>query len=92
MFKRVKPAKTTVLTDMVQFPHCDQRVLHAPGECEFCDEQPMWQYLRQAWGIAFTGYEPENKELPCPANYARGETVDYWPGNRAFVEDDDARS
>lgn len=41
-----------------QFPHCDQRVLHAPGECEFCDGCPEWQALRKAWGIAFTGKVP----------------------------------
>lgn len=40
------------------FPHCDQRILHKPGECEFCDEHPDWQELRKAWGIAFTGHVP----------------------------------
>lgn len=39
----------------MQFPHCDQRVLHAKGRCEFCDRHPDWQKLREAWGIAFTG-------------------------------------
>ena len=40
------------------FPHCDQRILHAPGECQWCDEYPKWQKLREAWGIAFTGHLP----------------------------------
>lgn len=66
-----------------QFPHCDQRILHAPGECAHCDIYPEWQDLREMWGIAFTGWEPENKELPCPADYARGNYIhQLWPGNR----------
>lgn len=40
------------------FPHCDQRILHAPSECQWCDEYPEWQKLREAWGIAFTGHLP----------------------------------
>src|SRR5579863_1890110 len=81
MFKRTKPA-WRVPSD-IQFPHCDQRILHAPGECEFCDERADWQELRQAWGIVFTGYEPEGTELPCPADHARGENVNKWYGNVA---------
>lgn len=65
-------------------PHCDQRVLHAPGECEHCDKHPMWQALRQFWGIAFTGHEPKEDQLPDPATAARGfETVNAWSGNKA---------
>jgi hypothetical protein len=87
MFKRVKPTKIESVFTTMQFPHCDQRILHAPGECEFCDCHPDWQELRQFWGIAYTGYEPEEKELPCPAEYARGEAVNYWPGNRPHLEE-----
>ena len=47
-----------MMPEIAQFPHCDTRVLHAPGECEFCDGQPVWQALRRAWGIAFTGHPP----------------------------------
>ena len=46
------------MTEIAQAPHCDQRVLHAPSECEFCDQRPEWQELRRAWGIAFTGHTP----------------------------------
>lgn len=72
---------------IAQFPHCDQRVLHAPGECEFCDWHPEWQELRQAWGIAFTGHPPAGQEvLPCPADAARpaGASNDHrrWGGNK----------
>lgn len=79
------PAAGFSVTDfhIPQFPHCDQRVLHAPGECKYCDKQPEWQALRFAWGIAFTGYTPDGKELPCPADHARGETHKLWHGNVA---------
>lgn len=40
-------------------PHCDGRILHAPGECWSCDLYPDWQKLRELWGIAFTGHQPE---------------------------------
>ena len=85
MFKKVKP-KPFDHTSISQFPHCDPRVLHAPGECEYCDKHTGWQDLRVAWGIAFTGYEPEGKELPCPADHARGNTHTLWGGNQAKLK------
>jgi len=51
------------------FPHCDQRILHAPGECEHCDTQQEWQELRQSWGIAFTGHTPKASQPECGAIY-----------------------
>jgi hypothetical protein len=66
-----------------QYPHCDQRILHAPGECEFCDHHPESQALRRDWGICFTGYTPDGTELPCPADHARGEKHTAWAGNKA---------
>ena len=77
-----------------QFPHCDQRILHQPGECEFCDHHAEWQELRLGWGIAFTGHAPRaaqknfhTNELPCPADYNRppGSRSDHrqWGGNVA---------
>jgi hypothetical protein len=69
-----------------QFPHCDSRILHAPGECEFCDDCAEWQELRKAWRIAFTGHAPEEGMLPCPADAARppGSPGDHrrWGGNK----------
>lgn len=64
-----------------RFPHCDQRILHAPGVCEFCDKQQEWQELRQAWGINFTGqHDPE--KIICPAEQARTlENMEKWYGN-----------
>ena len=80
MFKKTKVEMN--VTDYIQmFPHCDQRILHVPGECSYCDAYPEWQALRVAWGIAFTGWEPEGTELPCPADHARGNNHKLWPGN-----------
>lgn len=81
MFKRHK-ANSPRYT-IGKFPHCDQRILHAPGECKYCDAEPQGQALRLAWGIAFTDYEPEGDELPCPADYARGDIHKLWYGYRA---------
>lgn len=74
----------------MQYPHCDQRILHAPGECEFCDRHPKWQELRVTWGIAFSGHAPEHGQTACPADTAVlfGERGDYnqWGGNRPWLE------
>jgi hypothetical protein len=86
MFKKVHPKE--IEASIEQFPHCDQRVLHAPGECNYCDRHPLWQELRQAWGIAFTNYQPEKDELPCPANFARGDAVNGWQGNVESKEEE----
>lgn len=67
-------------------PHCDQRVLHAPGECRYCDGHPGWQRLREMWGIAFTGHAPEDGQVGCPSEAVRSvEAIDRWPGNRAVL-------
>lgn len=72
-------------------PHCDQKVLHAPGECKYCDARPEWQALRQMWGIAFTGHQPVwggygayDTEMSCPSDFVRGlgQAGKHWPGNR----------
>lgn len=62
------------MTKIARFPHCDQRVLHAPGECEFCDQCPEWQELRAAWGIAYTGHAPRGHLPHC------GKSLKIWPG------------
>ena len=75
------------------WPHCDQRVLHAPGVCRYCDKSPDLQEIRRAWGIAFTGQPPSDPGLPCPADAARPPHSDAdhrrWHGNRASHEPSD---
>lgn len=81
-------AARAVLADGRAFAaHCDGRILHAPGECWSCDLYPDWQKLRELWGIAFTGHQPEGDQLPCPADHARppGSPADHrqWGPNTA---------
>jgi hypothetical protein len=74
------------MVKMTVFPHCDQRILHAPSECHYCDRYPEWQALREAWGIAYTGQLPDvdGDIVMCPADYRRtAEKYNLWPGNRA---------
>lgn len=72
----------------VPLPHCDQSVLHAPGECKYCDQHPDWQALRVVWGIAFTGHPVDGlNKLPCPSDHVRGlGGSNVWPGNRPTNE------
>lgn len=71
-------------------PHCDDLVLHAPGDCEYCDEYENRQGLRILHGIAFTGQAlasdggPWYAARPCPATLLRSvEKIDRWYGNVA---------
>lgn len=66
-------------------PHCDASVLHAPGECRWCDARSDWQELRKLWGIAFTGKQPTERQIACPSDFRRGfdGAGRQWPGNRA---------
>jgi hypothetical protein len=65
------------------FPHCDDLVLHAPGECEFCDHYPEAQADRERRLINFTGHHEPHKET-CPAEVRRPiETIERWGGNVA---------
>lgn len=54
MFKRTEPKEVKQETLPV-FPHCAPRILHAPGECIYCDTQKDWQYLRKVWGHSIYG-------------------------------------
>lgn len=71
----------------LQFPHCDARVLHEPGECRYCDMHPEWQELRERWGINFTGvYDP--LKLLCPAEQQRQiNQINTWGGNIPVAPD-----
>ena len=61
--------------------HCDNLILHAPGECQYCDHYPMAQALRDWWQINFTGHHDTTK-LPCPSTLRRTDEVrDLWYGN-----------
>lgn len=75
-----------------QFPHCDGRVLHKPGDCKYCDDRPQWQAYRIAMKINFTG-ESDPEKMPCPSSRDRSARQAHrWPGNRPtnviFTNDD----
>lgn len=40
-----------------EFPHCNSEVLHAPGECHYCDHYPQRQAVHSASGTPFTPLE-----------------------------------
>lgn len=79
-----EPMHPTEVDQAFFAPHCDQRVLHAPGECEHCDRYPAWQHYRQVVAfIAFTGHEPTADQVPCPSDATRGTGQAHgWGGNR----------
>lgn len=74
--------------DRAYAPHCDPSVLHAPGECEYCDHYEDWQNYRITARINFSGHS--NPDLaPCPSVAFRPEEViDRWGGNRANPSDE----
>lgn len=63
--------------------HCDPSILHAPGECEFCDKYGKpWQEYRELARINFTGHTDDDK-APCPSTHFRpAEVAHRWPGNQ----------
>lgn len=71
------------MNEKAPFPHCDSNVLHAPGQCVYCDEYPAMQEERRLDGVNFTGQtNPDLK--PCPAVSARSlDTIEKWSGNVA---------
>jgi hypothetical protein len=66
-------------------PHCDSRILHDPQECEYCD-RPEWQVKRGELHIAWTGCDPEEGQIPCPADFERPPISEgdhrRWGGNK----------
>lgn len=71
---------------MAQAPHCDDLVLHAPGNCKYCDMFPDIQQARIKNGVNFTG-ENDPKKKQCPAEVRRSlDTINRWGGNVAHPE------
>lgn len=71
--------------EVERYPHCDPRVLHRPGSCEYCamPEFAALHAYHDAHRINCTG-ERDPKKRPCPAELARPlDRINRWPGNRA---------
>jgi hypothetical protein len=74
------------LTKDGRAPHCDQNVLHAPGECKICDEYAApAQQDRIARKINFTNHFDADKS-PCPSWIDRGQAASLWEGNAPWVD------
>lgn len=79
---------------MIQFPHCDARILHGPKSgCKYCLAAKDLQKIRRLWNINFTGeYETERdgvQMLPDPAELARPiNKINRWYGNAPQTEED----
>lgn len=83
-----KPARDfygSELSHLYSMAHCDYMVLHAPGECQFCDRHPKQQEYRRTHNINFTGEKNPNKR-PCPAELIRGDICQEWGGNKPVPE------
>jgi hypothetical protein len=66
------------------YPHCDNLVLHAPGECECCDHYPKMQRQRVLNKVAFSGHDARDGEMPCPSESRRSrDIINRWRGNIA---------
>jgi len=71
--------------------HCDEKVLHAPGDCHYCDllgaDIQQW---RTDHKVNFTGEHDPDKYL-CPSEYRRSsEVIHRWWGNRPWKNESDA--
>lgn len=61
--------------------HCDSKVCHEPGLCEYCDRYPEVQQSRIDCGVNFTG-NADPDLLPDPATQSRPLDRMYaWRGN-----------
>jgi hypothetical protein len=62
-------------------PHCDPRVLHSPGKCEFCDEAEVLQIYRTQLGLKYTDELQANDAL-LPGEDRTRASAEAWGGNR----------
>ncbi len=85
---RLTDSEQRTLSEELCGPHCDGKILHAPGVCDDCDQFPVFQFVRKLWGINYTEEGDLNK-LPCPAEAYRGTGHKQWTGNRPFRKADE---
>jgi hypothetical protein len=80
--EKLTPAYLKVCHDDERIPHCDAWVLHAPGECQYCDGHPEWQKWRTDNRMNFTGHYDQEKDI-CPAEKRRSVgKINAWGGNK----------
>lgn len=69
-----------------EYPHCDDKVLHARGDCRYCSlaQYERLHALRAEMSIAHSGAMVETDQDPCPSEaYRPADIIERWPGNRA---------
>src|SRR5665213_2802016 len=68
--------------------HCDSNVLHAPGECVYCDKYgKIEQQQRKNAKINFTGHHDTDKTM-CPSEHRRPlDIINLWGGNVAKTQE-----
>jgi hypothetical protein len=65
--------------------HCDNRVLHSPGVCVYCDKYPEAQAFRKGLHMKFTD-ELEPDEAILPGQERTRASADRWGGNQGKKE------
>ena len=79
--KSVESTQPVFVAKPAAYPHCDSAVLHAPGECIYCDRYPDSQNQRIESHVNFTGHYDTDKSI-CPSELSRPlDTINKWGGN-----------
>lgn len=63
------------------YPHCDERVLHSPGTCRFCDMTPELQQYREMCGLPYTDFL-QAKDALLPGETRTRASAEAWGGNK----------
>ncbi len=62
------------------YPHCDPRIIHSRGVCNFCDKEPLLQGIRQGLSLKFTD-QLEAGEPLLPWEDRSRESAEEYLGN-----------
>lgn len=78
----VEDEQEMTMENVARYPHCDVKVLHAPGKCDFCDMYPEMQQWRIDSNTQFTGEDYSEDQIWDPAQIIRPlEIIERWYGN-----------
>lgn len=80
-------AKPTFAFNGVCGPHCDDLILHAPGECKVCDYYPTLQQLLVDLRVNYTGGRKAGFATSFAERRRPLHCVYAWEGNRTSVTD-----
>lgn len=63
------------------FPHCDPRVLHSPGVCDYCDKVPALQEYRRMCGLPYVD-DLQVTDAILPGENRDRRSAEAWGGNQ----------